>query len=277
MAADNTIESITSNQQGSNVIVRVTLKKPVTKAPIGFTITNPARIALDFASTDNGIGKSSQDIGLADIRNVNIVQAGERSRLVFNLKRPLNYATVVEGRTVIVTIESSGGVAVPVSSSGIPAPAVQAALVAGANGAVAAPQAIRDIDFRRGVNNEGRIVIDLPNNQVGVDVRQQGQNILVDFMKTSLPEALRRRLDVTDFGTPVRTVSSQQQGDNVRMTIEPKGLWEHSAYQSDTQLVIEVRPLKEEPNRLTQGTQGYRGEKLSLNFQNVEVRAVLQV
>jgi type IV pilus assembly protein PilQ len=137
--------------------------------------------------------------------------------------------------------------------------------------------AIRDIDFRRGTAGEGRVVIDLPSNQVGVDVRQQGQNIVVDFAKTALPEMLRRRLDVGDFGTPVRTITATSQGENVRMVIEPKGLWEHSAYQSDSQLVVEVRPLKEEPNKLSQGTQGYRGEKLSLNFQNVEVRAVLQV
>jgi type IV pilus assembly protein PilQ len=138
-------------------------------------------------------------------------------------------------------------------------------------------QAIRDIDFRRGSNGEGRIVVDLPSNQVAVDVRQQGQNIVVDFMNTGLPEVLRRRMDVSDFGTPVNTVLTAPQGDNVHMVIEPKGLWEHSAYQSDTQLVIEVRPIKEDPRKLVQGTQGYRGEKLSLNFQNVEVRAVLQV
>ncbi|MGH8808251.1 MAG: type IV pilus secretin PilQ [Noviherbaspirillum sp.] len=267
-AQENAIESINANQQGANVIVKVTLKKPVTKPPIGFSITSPARIALDFAGTSNATGKSAQDIGLGDVRNVNVVQAGERSRLVFNLLRPLNYATVVEGNTVVVTIDGSGGIATAVNASGIP--------VATAPPTVG-KQALRDIDFRRGVGGEGRIVVDLPANQVGVDVRQQGQTIVVDFLKTSLPEVLRRRLDVTDFGTPVQTVTTAPQGENVRMVIEPKGLWEHSAYQSDTQLVVEVKPIKEDPNKLVQGTQGYRGERLSLNFQNVEVRAVLQV
>jgi type IV pilus assembly protein PilQ len=120
-------------------------------------------------------------------------------------------------------------------------------------------------------------VIDLPNTQVGVDVRQQGQTIVVDFLKTSLPDVLRRKLDVGDFGTPVKTITTVTQGENVRMIIEPKGLWEQSAYQSDSQLVIEVKPIKEDPNKLAQGAQGYRGDKLSLNFQNVEVRSVLQV
>ena len=217
--------------------------------------------------------KTAQEIGLGDVRNVNVVQVGDRSRLVFNLKRSLSYATTIEGNALIVTIDGSGGIATAVDSSGVPV----APLFPPANPAPPAKQALRDIDFRRGINGEGRIVIDLPNNQVGVDVRLQGQTIIADFLKTSLPENLRRRLDVTDFGTPVTTVTTTPKGENVHMVIEPKGLWEHSAYQSDTQLVIEVKPIKEDINKLVQGTQGYRGEKLSLNFQNIEVRAVLQV
>lgn len=268
LAQDNAIESINANQQGANVVVKVTLKNPLSKPPIGFSITSPARIALDFAGTANATGKSAQEIGLGDVRNVNVVQAGERSRLVFNLLRPLNYATVVEGNTVIVTIDGSGGPATAVNASGLPvAPKTVAA----------GKPALKDVDFRRGVNGEGRVVVDLPNNQVAVDVRQQGQTIVVDFLKTGLPEVLRRRLDVSDFATPVQSIATSQNGENVRMVITPKGLWEHSAYQSDSQLVVEVKPIKEDPNKLVQGTQGYRGERLSLNFQNVEVRAVLQV
>ncbi len=103
---------------------------------------------------------------------------------------------------------------------------------------------LRDIEFRRGVNGEGIIIIDLPNNQIGVDVRQQSNSIVVDFLKTGLPASLRRRLDVVDFGTPVSTVTTVPQGDNVHMLIEAKGLWEYSVYQSDTQLVVEIRPIK---------------------------------
>ncbi len=267
-AQSNAIESITANQQGVNVIVKIVMKSPVSKPPLGFAISNPARIALDFADTSNGTGKSSSDIGMGDVRNVNVVEATGRSRLVFNLNKPLNYATTVEGNVVIVTIDGSGGVATAVNAAGLPvvsAPAAQK------------KQNLRDIDFRKGAAGEGRVVVDLPSSQVVVDVRQQGQKILVDFMKVGLPDVLRRRLDVTDFGSPIQTVTTVSQGENVRMTIEPKGLWEHSVYQSDTQLVIEVKPIKEDPNKLTQGTQGYRGERLSLNFQNIEVRALLQV
>jgi len=135
---------------------------------------------------------------------------------------------------------------------------------------------LRDIDFRRGSDGAGRVVVELPNNQVGVDIRQQGQSLVVEFLRSSLPDNLRRRLDVTDFGTPVQSITTTQQGDRVRMVVEPRGTWEHSAYQSDNQFVLEVRAQKVDPNKLVQGA-GYAGEKLSLNFQNIEVRALLQV
>ncbi len=268
MAQDNAIESITANQQGSNVVVNIAMKQAPTKLPIGFSITNPTRIALDFGATVNSTGKNSQDVNLGDLRAINVVQAGERTRLVLNLKRALNYAAAIDGKSVIVTIEGSGGVAQAVNSAGIPVQAADARPVG--------RQTLRDLDFRKGANGEGRIVVDLPNSQVAVDVRQVGNTVVVDFMKTGLPPSLRRRLDVTDFGTPVALITTVPQGDNARMTIEARGLWEQTVYQSDTQLVIDVKPIKEDPNRLTQGTQGYRGEKLSFNFQNVEVRAALQ-
>jgi len=135
---------------------------------------------------------------------------------------------------------------------------------------------LRDIDFRRGPDGSGRVVVSLASTQVGVDIRQQGQSLVVEFLRSSLPETLRRRLDVADFGTPVQSIATFQSGERVRMVVEPRGSWEHSAYQSDNQFVLEVRPLKVDPNKLTQGP-GFAGEKLSLNFQNIEVRALLQV
>jgi len=267
--AANAIEAITANQQGSNVIVKIALRTPPAKLPIGFAITNPPRIALDFGATANATGKTVQDLNLGDLRGVNVVQAGERSRLVFNLKRSLNYATAIDGNAVILTIDGSGGLAQAVDAKGLP-------VAVAAPPAPAARQLLRDMDFRRGANGEGRVVVDLPNSQVAVDVRQTPTGVVVDFLKTGVPESLRRRLDVSDFGTPVGLVTTVPQGDNTRMTIEARGLWEQTVYQSDTQLVIDVKPIKEDPNKLTQGTQGYRGEKLSFNFQNVEVRAALQ-
>ncbi|HRE12746.1 MAG TPA: type IV pilus secretin PilQ family protein, partial [Usitatibacteraceae bacterium] len=139
-------------------------------------------------------------------------------------------------------------------------------------------QNIRDVDFRRGNTAEGRVIVDLSSANTGIDIRMQGRTILVDFINTSLPKNLVRRLDVGDFGTPVRFVDAFEQGGNARMVIEPRGIWEYSAYQTDTQFILEVKPVKEDPNKLVQSSNpGYAGEKLSLNFQNVEVRAVLQV
>jgi type IV pilus assembly protein PilQ len=269
LAQENAIESVTASQQGGNVVLNIALKNAPTKLPIGFTIANPTRIALDFGATANMTGKTSQELNLGDVRSYNAIQAGERTRLVFSLKRPLNYAMVIDGKSVIVTVDGSGGVAQAVNSAGV-------AVVAPTSSLPAKRSMLKNLDFRKGVNGEGRVVVDLPHNQVAVDVRQVGNSIVVDFMKTGLPETLRRRIDTTDFGTPVAQITTVPQGDNVRMTVEARGLWEQTVYQSDTQLVIDVKPIKEDPNALTQGTQGYRGEKITFNFQNVEVRAALQ-
>jgi type IV pilus assembly protein PilQ len=275
VAQGNAIESITANQQGSNVVINVTMREVPARAPIGFAITNPSRIALDFGATANATGKTVHEMNLGDVRSLNVVQAGERTRLVLNLARALNYATTIDGKSVIVTVEGSGGVARALDASGMPAAA------AGAVAALPAtrPQ-LRDLDFRRGANGAGRVVVDLPANQVAVDVRQTANGVTVDFLNARLPESLRRRLDVTDFGTPVTRVSTMAQGDNVRMTVEAQGNWEQSVFQSDSQLVVEVRKVESDPNRGSLGSrdnpQGYRGEKLSFEFQDVEVRAALQ-
>ncbi|MYN40592.1 type IV pilus secretin PilQ [Duganella sp. FT109W] len=267
VSAANAIEAITARQQGANVVVKIALRRAPDKLPLNFAISNPARIALDFGATVNATGKNLLELNQGDLRGVNLVQAGERSRLVFNLKRSLNYATAIDGNAIILTIDGSGGLATAVDSTGLPVakPAVPAG-----------KQALRDLDFRRGANGEGRVVVDLPNNQVAVDVRQTPTGVVVDFLKTGVPDTLRRKLDVGDFGTPVWQITTVPQGENTRLTIEARGLWEQTVYQSDTQLVVDIKPIKEDPNKLTQGSQGYRGEKLSFNFQNVEVRAALQ-
>ncbi|WP_208277166.1 type IV pilus secretin PilQ family protein [Massilia oculi] len=275
LAQGNAIESITANQQGSNVVINVTMREVPARAPIGFAITNPSRIALDFGATANATGKAVHELNLGDVRSLNVVQAGERTRLVLNLARALNYATTIDGKSVIVTVEGSGGVARALDASGMPATAVAAPAALPAT----RPQ-LRDLDFRRGANGAGRVVVDLPANQVAVDVRQTASGVTVDFLNARLPESLRRRLDVTDFGTPVTRVSTLAQGDNVRMTVEAQGDWEQSVFQSDSQLVVEVRKVEGDPNRSSTGSrdnpQGYRGEKLSFDFQDVEVRAALQ-
>ena len=137
---------------------------------------------------------------------------------------------------------------------------------------------LNDIDFRRGSNGEGRIVVDLSDSTTGIDIRKVGKNLVVEFLDAKLPTKLERRLDVLDFGTPVKALATSSQGKNARMVIEPQGLWEYSAYQADRQFIVDVKKVVEDPNKMVaSGKQGYAGEKLSLNFQNVEVRTVLQV
>jgi type IV pilus assembly protein PilQ len=178
------------------------------------------------------------------------------------------YDTKLDGKDLLVTLQPAQGAAAAASGT-------TAKFAEGKSGA---QHSLRDIDFRRGSNGEGRIVVDLSDNNTGIDIRRQGKLVIVDFLNTALPRNLERRLDVGDFGTPVRLVDTTSRDGNVRISIEPQGLWEHSAYQTDTQFILEVKPIKEDPNKLVQGSQqGYSGEKLSLNFQNVEIRSVLQV
>ena len=259
------IESISSSIQGGAEVVRIDFDQPLAAVPAGFVVQSPARIALDFPGVVSGLARSNVEINQGNVRAANVAQGRDRTRVVLNLNRPTTYTAELEGRSVLVSLG-----AVATSAAATPAPSVFAENQADHT------QALRDIDFRRSTDNAGRVVVDLPSNQVGVDIKRQGQNLVVEFLKSSLPEGLRRKLDVSDFGTPVQTITTVQSGDRVRMVIEPKGAWEHSAYQSDNQLVVEVRLQKTNPDKLTQG-QGYRGEKLSLNFQDIDVRSLLQV
>jgi type IV pilus assembly protein PilQ len=265
-AQANSIESFDVSEQGGKVVVRVITKEPLRSVPPNFAVANPARIAFDFPNTVNALGRSSQDIGQGELRSMNVVQGTDRTRVVLNLRRPVAHEVAIEGRAVIITLSGA--------SVAQTAPGGQVAHFA--EGRADSKHAIRDVDFRRGRAGEGRVMVELSDTTTGIDIRQQGQNIIVEFIKTALPENLRRRLDVVDFGTPVNTVATFQQGENVRMVIEPKGQWEHNAYQSDTQFVLEVKPLAADPSRAAARGR-YTGEKLSLNFQNVEVRAVLNV
>jgi type IV pilus assembly protein PilQ len=264
--AGNSIEAVDVAQQGGNVVIRITTKEALKSVPPSFTVANPARIVFDFANTTNGLGRNAQDIAQGELRSMNLVQGSDRTRMVLNLRRSVAHEIALDGKNMVVTL-----------SAAAVAPAGAAGQVAHfAEGKADGKHAIREVDFRRGSAGEGRIMIDLTDTTTGIDIRQQGQNIVIEFLKTSLPENLRRRLDVIDFATPVQTVSAFQQGENVRVVIEAKGQWEHNAYQSDTQFVVEVKAATQDPSKLSQRGR-YSGEKLSLNFQSVEVRAVLNV
>jgi len=271
-AGADTQNSITalgvSSVGGGATVIKVELSQPLANPPAGFTINTPPRIAFDFPNTANGLGKSVQDFTEGDLRSANIVQAGGRTRLVVNLNQMLSYDTKVDGNNVLITLHArlkDSAATSSVSRFAEASPDVQ-------------KHTLRDIDFHRGKNGEGRIQVDLSDPGIGIDIRQQGTTLIVDFLKTGLPRNLQRKLDVIDFATPVQGVDTFALGDNVRMVIEPRGQWEQAAYQTDNKFIIEIKPVVEDPNKLVKGAKpGYAGEKLTLNFQKIDVREALNV
>lgn len=268
----NSVDTLVVTQQGGKTVVKVTLKKALTAPPASFSVASPARIVFDFPATTNGMGRGVQQFNEGELRSANAVQVGDRTRLVLNLKKMSTYEARVDGTDFYVAISPVAEQAAESSQAAQHFPEQRA-------GGPTITSAIRDVSFRRGKNGEGTIAVDLSDPNTGVDVRQQGQNLIIDFLKVTVPDQLRRRLDVTDFATPVTTVNTTTQGDNARITISPRGLWEHTAYQTDNQFVIEVKPLKEDPSKIFQGSQrqGYQGDKVSLNFQNIPLRELLHV
>ena len=263
--AQTAIKSITSVQQAGAEMVRIELSEPLAELPNGFTVQTPPRIAIDLPGVVSDLGRQQVEINQGNLRSAVVAQAGDRTRVVLNLRQASGYRAQLDGKTLLLMLDSAPGVT---------AQGAEATHFAQSQNADA--QTLKDIDFRRGNDGAGRVIVNLPSNQVGVDIQQQGQTLVVEFLRSQVPDSLRKKLDVSDFGTPVQMISTDQVGDRVRMTIQPKGTWEHSAYQSDNQFVLEVRPQKLDPNKLVAGP-GYAGDKLSLNFQNIDVRALLQV
>jgi type IV pilus assembly protein PilQ len=274
-AAANQIEGLDVSRQGADIYVKLRLKAPITQPPASFSVANPARIAFDFPSTGNGLGRNLQEIDEGDLRSANIVQVGDRTRVVLNLLKMTPYDTTIEGNDVIIALSPVRVEASEMRPTDRPFASFAASKEPGASDS----KSVRDINFRRGVDGEGRIIVELSDPDTGIDIRQQGESLVVDFLDTNLPASLRRKSDVTDFATPVTQFTAQPQGANTRLVIKPNGLWEHNAYQSDNQFVLEVKRLVEDPKKLIQGggKNQYQGDKLSLNFQNIDVRSVLQV
>ncbi|MDO8464152.1 MAG: type IV pilus secretin PilQ [Gallionella sp.] len=267
--SQNSITALNVSGSNGKTVIKIELAQPLANLPAGFTINTPPRIAFDFPNTSNGLGKSVQDFNEGDLRSANIVQAGNRTRLVINLNQMLTYDTRIDGSSVLITLQGK-------AAAGSTTPSDASRFAEAKPGAQ--KHTLRDIDFRRGKNGEGRVQVDLSDSGIGIDIRQQGTTLIVDFLKTSLPRNLQRKLDVVDFATPVQGVDTFAQGDNVRMVIEPKGQWEHAAYQTDNKFIIEVKSVADDPSKVSKGSQiGYAGEKLTLNFQKIDVREALNV
>ena len=272
--AGNSIDTLQVGQHDGMVVIKIGLRQALTAPPSSFSVADPARIVFDFPQATNGLGRNVQQADQGDLRSINVVQAGDRTRMVLNLKKMAPFETKVDGAFVLITLQAASG---QTTSAAIAEKPVQH--FPEVKGKDSEEHSIRDIAFRRGAAGEGIVTIDLADANTGIDVRQQGTSLVVEFQKTKLPETLRRKMDVMDFATPVTTVTTATLGENVRVTIAPTGLWEHAAYQTDNQFVVQVKPVKEDPNKLFQGTQqrGYQGEKISLNFQNIPLRELLYV
>jgi type IV pilus assembly protein PilQ len=264
----NKIESVDfSSLPGGRVAILIKTTQPLTNPPAGFTLNNPARIALDFPYVGNGLTKTNLQADQGALKSVTLAQAKERTRIVLNLSKNVGYSTAVNGNEVTITLQANEAIA----NSGVETKFAEPSLDH-------QQSAINNVDFARGKNGEGRIVVDLSDASGGINIKQKGKTIVVDFINTDVPANLQRRLNVTNFNTPVIYVDTMKQGKNGRMVIEPKGNWEQSAYQADKKFIIDVRQVVDDPNKLVSGSKpGYAGEKLSLNFQNIEVRSVLQV
>mgnify|MGYP000908378486 CR=1 FL=1 len=256
-----------STLPGERVQITMKLSEAIDAEPLSFTIDNPARIAIDLPDTSINLDQRSQSIGVGSADSFNAVEADNRTRVVVNLAQLVPYEITSDGNVISITLD-----ALPASID--TAPALAAATLPGA----ASGASITDIDFRRGANGEAQIVIDLSAPDVGINITEQGEEIFIDFADTSLPENLDRKLDITDFATPAQEIDTFPQGNGTRMVIRPTGLYEHLAYQSDNVFTVELRELTPvEEEALKKAKFGYSGERLSLNFQKIEVRAVLQL
>ncbi|MHA6914863.1 temperature dependent type IV pilus secretin PilQ [Ralstonia pseudosolanacearum] len=264
--ASNTVERVEQASAGESTVVTVTLKDAPAQKPVEFSTQQPARIAIDFFGTAFAQGRANYQYGGKLLRAASVVQIGDRTRVVLDLARQSQYKSEIRGNQYVLTLGAAPTVsATPVPTFAAPAP------TAGAE-----RPSVRNIDFRRGEELAGRVVVDLSTSNSAINIAQQGQNLVVDFTGATLPQSLRRRFDVSDFGTPVQAMRATDNGTGARLVIEPRGNWQYSSYQTDTQFVVEVRPTKEDPNKLISGP-GYRGERMSLNFQNIDIRSLLQV
>jgi type IV pilus assembly protein PilQ len=264
-SAENVIKAVSGQYKGGVEVLTIHAQDVIDVDPVSFSTQSPPRIAFDFVGYNSAVERSAIQLGLRNAKSAVVIQANGRTRVIVNLQNAAPYmiartGTSFEVQLADVVTASGGKQAAP--------PVTQSSTGVGST--------VKDIDFRRAPDGAGRLVIELPVQQAEVDVSVKGKALVIDIPRYALPAALKRRLDVGDFGTPVQTIVSENMPTGSRITVNTKGNWEHSAYQTEGRLVVDVRDQKIDPDKLVQGV-GYAGEKLSLNFQNIEVRSLLQV
>jgi type IV pilus assembly protein PilQ len=251
---------------GDRVQITLRMSQPPAE-PSAFSVSNPARLALDFPGTRVSMANKTVNVREGAVSSITAVEVEGRTRIVVNLVKPVSYTAVMSKNNYIITLNS------PSSVSG----STQPKTVRFASTRQGGKYSLKGVDFRRGPQADGKIIIKLSDPSVAVDIREQAGEVVIDFLNTTVSNDLQRRLDVIDFATPVQTIDLFTQGKNARMVITPKGRYEHIAYQTGDIFTVSIKPIIEKPDEKKVDEFGYSGEKLSLNFQNIEVRAALQV
>ena len=244
--------------------------------PTGYTIEQPARIALDLDNVTSGLESKYHSLGTGNARSVTVIEAGDRTRVIVSLGELVAYSTRIEGRSLYVLVGKQGAGSFDVESINGLVNDIEQPMDSGY--APGGTSRVEDVDFRRGEKGEGRVIVQLSDSSVDVDISYDGGKIRVEFKETLIPEQLQRRLDVTDFATPVLSIDSLPEAQNTVLLVEPTGDYDYLAYQTDDMFTLEVKPVIGAELEATRDQAfRYRGEKLSLNFQDVEMRAVLQL
>lgn len=272
---------------GNRLQLRFRLSGPPKGPPSSFTINEPARIVLDFLDTTNGLSARQQSINVGVADRISVLEGADRTRASLNLARLVPYRVQVQGNAVLLTLENAGApparTPAPTPAAAVKAAAASSRPTEDAGGPVTTPRRLSDVSFKRGPGGQGVITVKLSNPGIAADVRQEGNLIIADFQGATLVRGQERRLDVTDFATPVTTVEALNRGGNARLSIQPNPPFEYLAYQANDLYVIEVRPpqrTREEEEReamFDPSKKKYTGDLLSLNFQDIEVRAILQI
>ena len=264
----------TSSLPGERVQIKLVFSEILPNEPLSFSVDNPARVVLDLPNVSLNLSKKSQTIGIGMANSLNAVEVKGRSRVVINLTRSVSYSVDVSGNTVILNLGS--GV---VASSSDSSNKSYSGITSDETSISSVVASIENIDFKRGENGEGRVIVKLSDPSIPIDMRVEGGNVVIDFIEAQLPPRLDRKLDVIDFATPVKEIDTSASGNNTTMIISSISEdYDHIAYQAGGTYTIEFKPLtKEEKAAQKKEKLGYTGERLSLNFQNIEVRAVLQL
>lgn len=262
-AAETVLEDIKySSLAGDKVQIALKFSSNPPEA-VSFTVDNPARIALDFSDTRVGLDKRSETVGIGAVRSINAAEAQGRTRVVINLSHMVGYQSDISGNEMILTVGEEGARHAAASSP------TGSATTGGA-------PTVTGVDFQRGVAGEGRVIVSLSNPKIPVDITEQGNKIILDIPETALADGLQRRMDVVDFATPVTTIDAYKEGRDVRLVISPQGDWEHLAYQTDNEFTVEVKEVPKAISDARKQAQ-FEGQRLSLNFQDIETRSVLQL